>query len=86
MKKDKQKGNTGSAGQQQVIPLNNKQLIYPAKGDRCYCGGRLEAVKISEEHYFRCSECGNDYSVYFEFTDTRLERLCRKNENIKAGA
>lgn len=53
----------------------NSDKDYPCKdNEHCFCGGKLWKIKIDSEHYFRCSECGNDYSIDFNFVDTRKQR------------
>lgn len=43
----------------------------------CPCGGYLFEVKINDDHWYRCGDCGNDYDRNLMFTDTRTERYNR---------
>jgi hypothetical protein len=43
----------------------------------CHCGGYLFEVKINDDHWYRCGDCGNDYDRNLMFTDTRTERYNR---------
>lgn len=64
----------------QTIPYRSED--YPAKDkEHCYCNGNLIRIAIDREHYYRCGDCGNDYSMTLEFTDTRMERMIRNERH-----
>lgn len=53
----------------------NSDKDYQCKdNEHCFCGAELWKIKLDSEHYYRCSECGNDYSIDFNFVDTRKQR------------
>lgn len=60
----------------------NKINDYPCRDDyHCFCGGLLWPLIDNNELYYRCSECGNDYSFWHKFINTREQR--HENTEIK---
>lgn len=50
----------------------------PVDDEHCKCGGCLIEIKIDLNHWYRCGDCGNDYTYDLKFTNSRMDRLHEK--------